>query len=66
MSFQYKAPFNILLRYKGEIEQATAALQTIERVAPNVQRWIRESSTTWSRKEDYEKYADAFRIAGLR
>ena len=24
MSFQYKAPFNILLRYKGEIEQATA------------------------------------------
>ncbi len=52
--------------FAGEIEQATAALQTVKHLAPNIQQWMKESSTAWSRKEDYEKYAEAFRMAGLR
>jgi TolB-like protein len=52
--------------FAGETEQATAALKTINRFAPGVNRFIRGSSTIWSRGDDYKKYVEAFRIAGLK
>ena len=52
--------------FAGEIEAAKAALQTIRRYAPNVQRWIDESSAIWRRGDDFKKYAEAFRMAGHR
>jgi len=45
MSFQYKAPFNILLRYKGEIEQATPPNRRGSE-APNITK--NELSLQWS------------------
>ena len=49
MSFQYKAPFNILLRYKGEIEQATPPNRRGSE-AQNITK--NELSLQWSGRED--------------
>lgn len=51
--------------FAGNIEGAKAALKTIKQASPGIQRWIRESSSTWSRGDDYKKYVEAFRLAGL-
>ena len=50
----------------GRIEEAGSALRSIRRVAPNIEQWVKESATTWSRKEDYQRYVEAFKLAGLR
>jgi tetratricopeptide (TPR) repeat protein len=50
----------------GETAQAAAALQTILRLAPGVQRWLKESETIWSHAENYKKYIEAFRAAGFK
>jgi len=45
MSFQYKAPFNILLRYKREFEQAKAAFGRRSEAPSNIQI---QQSCNWS------------------
>ena len=52
--------------FAGEIDQATKALQTIKRFAPNMQQFIKESETAWSHKDHFKNYAEAFRAAGLK
>jgi len=49
----------------GCADEATMALKAIRRLAPDIERWIEESETTWTRKDDYRKYIEAFRMAGL-
>jgi TolB-like protein/Tfp pilus assembly protein PilF len=50
----------------GEIDQAVAALKTVKRLAPNVQKFIDESESIWAHRENYKKYVEAFHVAGLR
>lgn len=52
--------------FAGEVEEAKVALQTVRRFAPNVQRWLNESLAIWSHSDDFKKYVEAFRMAGLR
>jgi TolB-like protein len=52
--------------FAGETHAATAALAAVKRLSPNLKQWISESSSLWSRQEDYQKYVEAFRVAGLR
>ena len=49
----------------GDIAEAATALTAIRRLAPGIERWVEESETTWIRKDDYRKYVEAFRMAGL-
>ena len=49
MSFQFKAPFNILLRYKGEIEQATTASGGRSEAPENIKI---QQSFNWSGRQD--------------
>ncbi|MGH6788941.1 MAG: winged helix-turn-helix domain-containing protein [Pseudolabrys sp.] len=50
----------------GEHEQAAMALKTVKRLAPDVEQWLKESEPIYSRKEDYQKYVEGFRMAVLR
>jgi TolB-like protein len=52
--------------FAGDVETARWALQNVTRLSPDVQRFLKESSTMWSRREDFQKMVEAFRIAGLR
>ncbi len=50
----------------GEIEEAKSALAIVKRLAPNVEQWIGDSFKSWSRREDFQKYVEGFRLAGCR
>jgi TolB-like protein len=50
----------------GNWEESAAARQKLVRLAPDMsQRWIRETAV-WTRREDQDKYVEAFRAAGVR
>ena len=50
----------------GNVEEAAATRQKLVRLAPDMsQRWIRETAV-WTRREDQNRYVEAFRAAGLR
>lgn len=51
--------------FAGDTTEAKKALATVRRLAPDVRRWISESAGSWSRPEDFQKYIEAFRLAGL-
>lgn len=50
----------------GEREQAALALKTVRRFSPNLEQWLKESVQIYSRKHDYQKYVEGFRMAGLK
>jgi adenylate cyclase len=52
--------------FADESKHAEAALRIVKRLAPNVRQWLDESAISWSHKEDYKKYVEAFRAAGFR
>ena len=52
--------------FSGDTGQAAEALATTKRLAPGVQRWLDESRSIWSRRENYKKYVEGFRMAGLK
>jgi TolB-like protein/Tfp pilus assembly protein PilF len=52
--------------FSGETRQAADALGIVRRFAPRVQRWLQESQAMWGHRDDYRKYSEAFRMAGLR
>lgn len=52
--------------FAGETEQARLALQSVKRFSPNVRQWLEESAPIYSRKHDYQKYVEGFRMAGLK
>lgn len=52
--------------HAGEMEQAKLALQSVKRFSPNVRQWLVESEPIYSRKHDYHKYVEGFRMAGLK
>jgi tetratricopeptide (TPR) repeat protein len=50
----------------GETGEARAALQTLLKLSPHFSRtWIEETAV-WTRGDDYRKYMEAFRTAGLK
>jgi len=49
----------------GELDQAKSAFNSLRRLAPNIERFVEESSLAWSRRDIYQQYAEAFRLAGL-
>jgi DNA-binding winged helix-turn-helix (wHTH) protein len=52
--------------FGGEMEQARGALDRLERMAPDVGRFIRESASVWRERQTYDKYREAFSVAGLK
>jgi hypothetical protein len=52
--------------FAGEIKTAAIALRTLKAMAPDVRQWIDASSRFWTHREDAQKYAEAFRLAGLK
>jgi tetratricopeptide (TPR) repeat protein len=50
----------------GEIAEAKLALQSVKRLAPNVQRWLAESEAMWAHQQNYRRYLEAFRMVGFR
>lgn len=52
--------------FSGHTRQAADALATIKRLAPGVQQWLEESQSMWRHQENYKKYFEAFRMAGLK
>lgn len=50
----------------GEREQAALALKAVKRFSPDIRQWLAESAPIYSRKEDYQKYVESFRMAGFR
>jgi adenylate cyclase len=49
----------------GDLAGADKALVTLRRLAPDVRSWISDSSGSWRRREDFQKYSEAFRMAGV-
>ena len=49
----------------GEREEARLAFKTLQQFAPTTQEWLDECSMVWRRREHYQKYLEAFRIARL-
>jgi len=56
----------LVLNSAGEGEIAASALRSLKNMAPDVLQWINQSSRFWKRREDAQKYAEAFRLAGLK
>jgi tetratricopeptide (TPR) repeat protein len=52
--------------FAGDREQAATAFAKLKSLAPNVARWLRQQESRWSNREHYEKYVDAFRLAGMK
>jgi TolB-like protein len=52
--------------FAGEIKTAAIALRILKAMAPDVRQWIDASSRFWTHREDAQKYAEAFRLAGLK
>jgi DNA-binding winged helix-turn-helix (wHTH) protein len=50
----------------GERRQAASALSAITRLAPDLQRFLRDSERSWGRTADYRRYVEAFRMVGHR
>jgi TolB-like protein len=50
----------------GHLDEAQRAMAMLLRFSPKMSlQWLRET-TVWARREDQQRYLDAFRIAGLR
>jgi hypothetical protein len=50
--------------FAGDMKLAKGAIDKVTAGAPDIQRWLDESASLWSRTEDYNNYVRAFRIAG--
>jgi DNA-binding winged helix-turn-helix (wHTH) protein/tetratricopeptide (TPR) repeat protein len=50
----------------GELRDASAALQEIRRLAPDVERTLDDTEKSWTSRSNYKRYLDAFRLAGHR
>jgi DNA-binding winged helix-turn-helix (wHTH) protein/tetratricopeptide (TPR) repeat protein len=50
----------------GESEQARSALRTVRRLAPDTGKFIRDSANVWRDRHVYQRYVDAFRMAGFK
>jgi TolB-like protein len=49
--------------FAGELEEASHVIKRVNRLAPDTEQWVKETEKMWSRREDYAKYVDAFRVA---
>jgi TolB-like protein len=49
--------------FAGEIEAAAAAIKLVRRSNRDTEQWIRDTATMWSRREDFNKYIEAYRLA---
>ena len=38
-------------------------IKLVKRSAPDTEQWIRDTATMWSRREDFNNYIDAYRLA---
>jgi hypothetical protein len=55
----------INLALAGKSPEAQHALQTLQRLAPDIsQDWLKENAV-WSSAETMRRYVDAFRASGL-
>jgi hypothetical protein len=48
--------------FAGEIEAAAAAIKLVKRSNRDTEQWIRDTATMWSRREDFNKYIEAYRL----
>src|SRR5262249_2348523 len=46
-------------------KQVTAVFNALQPLAPATQEWLDEFSPLWSRREDFQKYVETFRMASL-
>jgi TolB-like protein/cytochrome c-type biogenesis protein CcmH/NrfG len=49
--------------FAGENEAAAAAIKLVRRSNRDTEQWIRDTATMWSRREDFNKYIEAYRLA---
>jgi TolB-like protein len=49
--------------FAGETEAAAAAIKLVRRSNRDTEQWIRDTATMWSRREDFDKYIEAYRLA---
>jgi DNA-binding winged helix-turn-helix (wHTH) protein/tetratricopeptide (TPR) repeat protein len=52
--------------FAGDIKLAAGAMAKVKSISPDLRRWLAESEPIWGRSDDYRRYVEAFRIAGLR
>lgn len=52
--------------FAGDRQEAAAALAKVRALAPRIPLWLRQQESRWSRRQDHQKYADAFRMAGMK
>jgi DNA-binding winged helix-turn-helix (wHTH) protein/tetratricopeptide (TPR) repeat protein len=52
--------------FAGDLAEAASALRTVKKLAPGIQRWLQGAEAMWAQPDDYKKYLEAFRLAGLK